>query len=155
MSPICGFDRSEHRVGVHHDLVRASRSGAAAHRVVRHEHGHFPLRSTSAFAICSAATRESARRVQVDSIAVRGRVADGGASTASESSMLMLPATGRRKSLALPGDGSPRSPGTALALELASAARAAGRLCARPVRKQDDDREQQPERGAREIREVL
>ena len=151
-------DRPENGVSVHHDLVRSERDQRApAHRVVRHEHGHFSLSLDQRLRDLLSGENQPARRVQddVDRL-LRGRVADGaqhGLGIVDADAVRDGDAEQARAFLAVDHRD---HPGIALPLELAERSRALPVDAARAGElKQDDDREQQPERGAREIREVL
>ncbi len=151
-------DRPEHRVGVHHDLVRGERDqGAAAHRIVRHEHRHLPLSLDQRLGDLLRGEHQPARRVQddVDRL-LRGRQADG-----TQHGLGIVDADASRhrdaeQASAFLAVDHRDHPGIALALELAEGGRALPVEAARAGElQQDDDYEQQPERRARDIREVL
>ena len=124
---------------------------------MRHEHGHLPLSLDQGLGDLLGGEHQSARRVQddVDRL-LRRRQADGtqhGLGIVDADAARHGDAQQARAFLAVDHRD---HPGAALALELAERERALPVDAARAGElKEDDDREQQPERCAREIREVL
>src|SRR4051812_37697672 len=96
------IDRAEHRVRVHHDLVGGERDQrTAAHRIVRHEYRHLALALDQRLGDLLGGEHQTPGVCRMMSIGCSGGVRRMARRMASESSMLMLPATGTPRTLAL------------------------------------------------------